>query len=98
IVQVEKLKPATAYKYAVYIDGQPVPRWTQWQFRTFPTEDSRASVRITFGGCAMYAPVNERMWDTVATRQADAFLLTGDNVYLVCRLLLEKKKLSIADV
>lgn len=82
VVSIDGLAPSTNYTYQVLIDGKPVPRWTEWEFHTFPPTDSRGPVRIAFGGCAMYTRWNECMWDTIRTRRPDAFLILGDNVYI----------------
>ncbi len=82
VIAVDGLQPGTTYDYAVVIDGVAVPRWPQWTVRTFIPDDDKRPVRIAFGGCAMYAPENERMWDVIALRRPDAFLLLGDNVYI----------------
>lgn len=82
IAAVEGLRHDTRYRYQLRIDGRPVPRATEWEFRTFPQPDARRSVRIAFGGCAKYFPGHERMWDTIRLRRPDAFLILGDNVYI----------------
>jgi alkaline phosphatase D len=82
IVTIGGLQPATRYRYQVRIDGRPAPQGEGWEFRTFPRENTPEAVRIAFGGCAKYFPAHERNWDTIRLRQADAFLILGDNVYL----------------
>lgn len=82
VVAVAGLQPATRYRYQLRVDGRPVPQGEGWEFRTFPREDAPETVRVAFGGCAKYFPAHERNWDTIRLRRPDAFLLTGDNVYL----------------
>ena len=82
VATVAGLKPATLYTYQIRIDGRPVPRWSQWELRTYPADGTKDPVRVAFGGCAHYAPVNERMWDVIRLRRPDAFLILGDNVYV----------------
>jgi alkaline phosphatase D len=82
VVEVDGLKPNTNYRYQVLIDGRPTPSQPEWHFRTFPAKESDQVVRIAFGGCAMYYPPYERIWDTIRLRDPHAFLILGDNVYL----------------
>ncbi len=82
VVALKGLQPATRYSYQVRIDGRPVPRGEFQSFRTFPVENTTESVRIAFGGCAMYHPPHERIWDTIRLRRPDAFMILGDNVYI----------------
>jgi alkaline phosphatase D len=82
VVEVDGLMPSTSYRYQVLIDGRPIPSQPERRFRTFPATDSDEVVRIAFGGCAMYYPPYERIWDTIRLRDPHAFLILGDNVYL----------------
>jgi alkaline phosphatase D len=80
VVQLEGLQPNAEYAYEVAIgDDPPTPRA---RFRTFPPAGKPAKFQIAFGGCAGYAPENERMWDTIASFHPAAMLLLGDNVYI----------------
>jgi len=82
IGEVGGLKPNTRYYYDLLLhDGSPsnLPRWS---FRTFPSAGTATRFRIAFGGCAGYAPHNERMWDTIRSFEPAALLLLGDNVYI----------------
>ena len=76
------LEPDTVYQYRLEIDDQPLPRSDEWSFRTAPTDQSDKTIRVAFGGCADYTPTNERIWDTIRTRQPDALVTLGDNVYI----------------
>jgi alkaline phosphatase D len=82
VVEVTGLKPSTQYAYRVLIGGREVPRWHEWRFRTAPPVNSSEQVRIAFGSCSHYTPVNERVWDTIRLRRPDVFLTLGDNVYI----------------
>jgi alkaline phosphatase D len=82
VVEVTGLKPARDYAYRLFVDGREVPRWSEWTFRTPPLPSSRDQVRIAFGACSHYTPVNERVWDAIRLRRPDAFLTLGDNVYI----------------
>lgn len=82
IVQVENLEADAHYLYRIWIDGREVPRQPEWRFRTAPLPDSTTPVRVAFGSCSNYNPINERMWDTIRLRQPDAFLTLGDNLYI----------------
>ncbi len=79
-IEIGGLKPSTDYFYGVSIDGAPVAPIAK--ARTFPSEAAANDVRIGFGGCAGYAPWNERMWDRIAADGLDLLLLLGDNVYI----------------
>jgi alkaline phosphatase D len=81
IAEVSDLKPDTRYYYDVRIDAQSQNK-SRHAFRTFPSVGSPARFRIAHGGCAGYAPENERMWDTIASFKPLALLLLGDNVYI----------------
>lgn len=82
VVEVGGLMPATSYSYQVLLNGTPLARGEFQEFRTFPVDDTASSVRIAFGGCAMYHPPHERIWDTIRLRRPDAFMILGDNVYI----------------
>lgn len=82
VVEVDGLRPATEYRYQVFLDRKPIARGEFQAFQTFPTDDTSAPVRIAFGGCAMYHPPHERIWDTIRLRRPDAFMILGDNVYI----------------
>lgn len=82
VVEVNGLKPATRYRYQVYVDGRATPRSEHWEFTTFPSVETKTPVRIAFGGCARYWPDHEQIWDTIRLRRANAFMILGDNVYL----------------
>jgi alkaline phosphatase D len=81
IAEVSGLKPDTRYFYNVRIDEQPANK-TRYAFRTFPSVGSPSRFRVAHGGCAGYAPENERMWDTIASFKPSALLMLGDNVYI----------------
>lgn len=82
IVAVSGLRPDTLYRYELRLDGRPLVRGQEWEFRTFPADDTKRVVRLAFGGCAKYFPANERNWDTIRLRRPDAFMILGDNVYI----------------
>jgi alkaline phosphatase D len=81
VVAVSGLKPDTTYYYDVLVDGQSTCRPPK-EFRTFPKAGSPAKFEVAFGGGAGWAPLNERMWTTVAGHKPLALLLLGDNVYI----------------
>ena len=80
LVDVDGLRPGTAYAYEVLVDGAAAPR--TWAFRTMPPDGRPARFTIAFGGCAGYTPWHERMWLTIAAQDPQALLLLGDNVYI----------------
>lgn len=80
VVEVEGLRPDTAYTYRLLLGGEQAPR--TWSFRTLPPAGRPARFEIGFGGCAGYTPWHERIWRTIAAYQFPLFLLTGDNVYI----------------
>jgi alkaline phosphatase D len=79
---VRGLAADTGYRYRLFVAGREVPRQAEWAFRTAPDPAGNSPVRIAFGSCAQYTPVNERVWDTIRLRRPDAFLTLGDNVYI----------------
>jgi alkaline phosphatase D len=82
VVALSGLKPDTRYFYDVAINDAPAEKGARHAFRTFPQAGAPARFRIAHGGCAGYAPENERMWDTIASFHPLAMLLMGDNVYI----------------
>jgi alkaline phosphatase D len=81
VVLVDGLEPDTQYSYRVAVDGIWYPSKGH-AFRTFPTPGAAAKFSVAFGGCAGYAPENERMWDTIRSFDPAALLMLGDNVYI----------------
>lgn len=82
VVPLTGLRPASAWRYAVEIDGQRVagsPR--PIGFHTPPAAGEPVDFTIAFGGGAGYTPANERMWTTIAAAHPNALLLLGDNIY-----------------
>jgi alkaline phosphatase D len=82
VAKVAALKPDTRYFYDVRINDMPTENGARHSFRTFPPVGSRGMFRIAHGGCAGYAPENERMWNTILSFEPSAVLLLGDNVYI----------------
>ena len=76
------LAPSTAYTYDVLVNGKSAFDGPKPSFRTFPARPARKTkLTVGFGGCARYNPPKEFMWDVIASREPDAFLFLGDNVY-----------------
>jgi alkaline phosphatase D len=82
VAQVKGLQPDTLYYYNVILNGKPVLSPKPPSFRTYRSSTSKASFKIAFGGGALYNPPTERMWDTIGSREPQALLLLGDNVYI----------------
>lgn len=82
VSSVHELRPDTEYYYDVAVGNGSAARTPRHSFRTFPTAGLPARFRIAHGGCAGYAPENERMWDTIASIHPLAMLILGDNVYI----------------
>lgn len=82
VAEVTGLAPDTRYFYRVHVGESWVPADPPPSFRTFPPPGSHGRVRVGFGACAGYTPQNERMWDTLAGQDLQAFLMLGDNVYI----------------
>jgi alkaline phosphatase D len=80
ILEVSNLKPRTKYEYQILLDGKPQGK--RASFTTYPTQGKPAKFSIGFGGGAGYNPQYEHMWKTIASRNLDALLLLGDNVYI----------------
>jgi len=82
VVEVAGLQPDTCYYYDVMLNGKPALGSELPSFRTNKRTASKAKFQVAFGGGAKYTPVNERMWDTIASHSPAALLLLGDNVYI----------------
>jgi len=80
IIQISGLQPSTNYRYTVLVDGKLM--FEKGTFATTPVKGEKVKINIGFGGGAGYTPWFERMWDTLAVQEFDAFLLLGDNVYI----------------
>jgi alkaline phosphatase D len=80
VITVTDLQPSTRYQYRVFVDGSLF--FIDGSFTTYPAKGETGRFALGFGGGAGYTPWKERMWDTLATHQLDAFLLLGDNVYI----------------
>ncbi len=86
VMEVTGLKPDTRYYYQVLVNGgvaqiNPIP-----SFKTFPAKDERTIIKIGFGGGAATPKENSTeeyqiVWETINSRDLNAFLLLGDNVY-----------------
>jgi alkaline phosphatase D len=82
IIEVEGLRPSTKYYYDVLIQGKSTLGPNFPSFRTYPSAEDGGQFKIGFGGGAGYYPPNERIWDVILNREADAFFGLGDNVYI----------------
>lgn len=82
IVEINALLPSTLYYYDVLLDGKSTLGPQYPSFSTYPRAGSKARFEIGFGGGAGYTAANERMWDTINSRNPLALLLLGDNVYI----------------
>jgi len=77
------LAPTTAYRYNVFVDGQPVyPADERPILTTYPERGEPGRFDVAFGACSRYIPENESIWRTIAGRDPVAFLTLGDNVYI----------------
>ena len=81
-IHLTGLEPETQYVYDVLIADQSVCQEERPRLTTFPSPGSAGRLKIAFGGGAGYSPINERMWDTIASLEPDALFLLGDNVYI----------------
>jgi len=82
VFEIRGLKSDTRYYYDVIINGKASLSPDIPSFYTYNSPGSEADFRIAFGGGALYNPPNERMWDTIRSRNPQALLLLGDNVYI----------------
>ncbi len=78
VIELNGLNPGEEYLYNIFIDGEKVS--TGNNISTFADKYNR--IKVGFGGGAGYTPAHERIWDTLATYNFDAFLFLGDNVYI----------------
>ena len=79
VVNIDGLKPDTEYFYTVSVNQTDAG--STFSFKTLPQEGLPAEFSVGFGGCSAYNPEFERIWDTIATHEMEAFLTLGDNVY-----------------
>lgn len=79
-VRINKLQPDTKYNYKILIDG--VETSETYSLKTYADDYSDNTIKIAFGGGAGYTDKHERIWDTLAVYNLDAFLMMGDNVYV----------------
>ena len=82
VVTVDGLKAGTEYRYEVKVNGETIELASPAAFKTYTAAGSPGSFKIGVGGCAGYTPYYEYMWSTLASRQLDAMLMLGDNVYI----------------
>lgn len=79
-VEVYNLQPGTKYNYKIIIDG--VETSENYSFKTYAESYSDSTIKVAFGGGAGYTDKHERIWDTLAVYNLDAFFMMGDNVYV----------------
>ena len=80
VLTVKRLRPQTAYRYTVLIDGDPATKVAS--FETVAQEGSPSRFRVAFGGGAGHVPKWEYMWDTILKEKPNALFMLGDNVYI----------------
>jgi len=81
-IDLTGLEPDSKYVYDVLINEESVLQGEQPRLNTFPMSGKAGKLKIAFGGGAGFAPMNEHMWDTIASKKPDALFLLGDNVYI----------------
>lgn len=79
VVTIDGLEPNTEYYYTVSVNHTKTGR--VFSFKTLPQQGSSGKFSVGFGGCSAYNPEFERIWDTIATHEMEAFLTLGDNIY-----------------
>jgi len=82
IVDVAGLESDTPYFYDVLVGSREASPGRRLPLTTNPPRGARQTFRVAFGGGAGFTPKHERMWNTIASRDVDALLLLGDNVYI----------------
>ena len=82
IVEIKNLQANQIYSYDILINGKPVVRSPYASFKTFPEVGKGSHFRVAFGGGAGYTPKYEYMWETIISREPEALLFLGDNVYI----------------
>ena len=81
VVKISGLRPNTAYRYEVKVDGH-VQATENASFTTHGKQHEAGSFSVAFGGGAGFVPQWEYMWDTIIKQRPDAMLMLGDNVYI----------------
>ena len=79
-IAVNGLSPLTGYTYTLADSQGEIPIGNA-KFRTAPTKDQKATIRIAFGGGSRYNHPKEYIWNTIANQDPDIFLFLGDNLY-----------------
>ena len=82
IIEVNGLENNTIYYYELNINGTTHSIIPTPSFKTAQTYGAGTQFKIGFGGGAGYNPPNERMWNTILTRDLQAFFFLGDNIYI----------------
>ena len=80
-IKVCGLSPLTKYSYKLSDSQGEIPLKNA-NFRTAPTKDQKATVRLAFGGGSRYNHPKEYIWNTIADQNPDMFLFLGDNLYM----------------
>jgi alkaline phosphatase D len=79
-VMASGLSPETTYTYRVWLDGVEVQAAMAQNVTTFPPPGKNGIVRIGFGH-SLIGPGEQTVWNTIAAKSPDLFLLMGDNIY-----------------
>ncbi len=79
VLSFDGLKSDQQYQYTVEVDGKICAKS---KFKTFCDQGKGGKFSVGFGGGAGFVPEWEKMWQTVLSRQPNAFLMMGDNVYI----------------
>ena len=82
IAALDGMEPRTRYRYDVLVDGRSELGPSYPSFATSPERGGPSRFSVGFGGGAGYVVQNERMWDVIKSRDPQAFLFLGDNVYI----------------
>ncbi|MCB9207348.1 MAG: alkaline phosphatase family protein [Ignavibacteriales bacterium] len=80
IIAISNLEANKKYYYNILVDG--ITELTNLNFKTYPKRTEKQKIRVSFGGGAGYTPEHESIWNIIDSRNPDAMLMLGDNVYI----------------
>ena len=81
VIPITGLQASTSYEYHILIDDKRIEIPSNLQFKTSPSDEDTAQVRIAFGSCLhRWGLGNEKLLGQIRNRNPNALLLLGDIV------------------